>query len=164
MSANQNSLSVYVSRLSCSITCSCKTHLWTRVGWAGCGSARVCVHPELKLCAAMWGFISYLNSPELVASFQRCCGLVPRETCSYVSQNGVVQLNGSVKDSPVTIHQRKAEQVANGTSRAHDSNSNYKSASSQCETKGDVSKSDLNETLHLGELKSRGFRMQRLCF
>ncbi|RXN11962.1 sphingosine-1-phosphate phosphatase 2 [Labeo rohita] len=85
----------------------------------------------------MWGFISYLNSPELVASFQRCCGLVPRETCSYVSQNGVVQLNGSVKDSPVTIHQRKAEQVANGTSRAHDSNSNYKSASSQCETKGD---------------------------
>ncbi|XP_016317793.1 sphingosine-1-phosphate phosphatase 2-like [Sinocyclocheilus anshuiensis] len=85
----------------------------------------------------MWGFISYLNSPELVASFQRCCGLVPRETCSYVSRNGLVHSNGSGKDVPVTIHRRKAEQVANGTSRAHDSNSNYKSASLQYETQGE---------------------------
>uniref|UniRef100_A0A673I280 Sphingosine-1-phosphate phosphatase 2-like n=1 Tax=Sinocyclocheilus rhinocerous TaxID=307959 RepID=A0A673I280_9TELE len=59
----------------------------------------------------MWGFISYLNSPELVASFQRCCGLVPRETCSYGSRNGLVHSNGSGKDVPVTIHRRKAEQV-----------------------------------------------------
>ncbi|XP_073674408.1 sphingosine-1-phosphate phosphatase 2 [Garra rufa] len=85
----------------------------------------------------MWGFISYLNSPELVAGFQRCCGLVPRETCSYVSQNGLAHANGSVKDDQVTIHRRKAEQVANGTSHAQDSNSNYKSACSQYETKGE---------------------------
>lgn len=107
----------------------------------------------------MWGFISYLNSPELVAGFQRSCGLVPRDTCSYVSQNGLVHSNGSGKDGPVTIHRRKAEQVANGTSRAHDSNSNYKSASSQYETKGEVSKPDLIETLYSGEFKSRGSRM-----
>lgn len=111
---------------------------------------------KLKLRAAMWGLISYLNSPELVGAFQRCCGLVPRETCSRVSQNGLVHANGSGKNGPVTIHRRGAEQVANGTSRAHDSNSNYKSASSQYETKGEVSKSDLNETLHSGKLKSRG--------
>ncbi len=100
---------------------------------------------KLKLRAAMWGVISYLNSPELVAGFQRCCGLVPRDTCSHVSQNGLVHANGSGKDGPVTIHRRRAEQV-NGTSRAHDSNSNYKPASSPCETKGEVSQSDLNET------------------
>ncbi|XP_042596160.1 sphingosine-1-phosphate phosphatase 2-like isoform X2 [Cyprinus carpio] len=85
----------------------------------------------------MWGLISYLNSPELVAAFQRCCGLVPRETCSRVSQNGLVHANGSGKNGPVTIHRRGAEQVANGTSRAQDSNSNYKPASSPCETKGE---------------------------
>ncbi|KAK9961815.1 hypothetical protein ABG768_007215 [Culter alburnus] len=82
----------------------------------------------------MWGVISYLNSPELVVGFQRCCGLVLRETRSFTPQNGCVNANGSLKDGPVTIHQRKAEQVANGTSRAQDSNSNYK-CSSQYEIK-----------------------------
>ncbi|XP_016386022.1 sphingosine-1-phosphate phosphatase 2-like [Sinocyclocheilus rhinocerous] len=85
----------------------------------------------------MWGVISYLNSPELVAAFQQCCGLVPRESCSHVSQNGLVYANGSGKDGPVTIHRRRAEQVANGTLRAQDSNSNYKPASSPCDTKGE---------------------------
>uniref|UniRef100_A0A8C1XNK9 Sphingosine-1-phosphate phosphatase 2 n=1 Tax=Cyprinus carpio TaxID=7962 RepID=A0A8C1XNK9_CYPCA len=65
-------MSFYVSTLSRSVTCSCTAHLCTR---AGCGS---------------------LNSaPELVGAFQRCCGLVPRETCSRVSQNGLVHANGS---------------------------------------------------------------------
>ncbi len=106
---------------------------------------------KLKLRAAMWGVISYLNSPELVAGFQRCCGLVPRDTCSNVSQNGLAHANGSGKDGPVTIHRRRAEQVANGTSRAHDSNSNYKPAGSPRETNGEVSQSDLTETLHSGD-------------
>ncbi len=106
----------------------------------------------------MWGVISYLNSPELVAGFQRRCGLVPRDTCSNVSQNGLAHANGSGKDGPVTIHRRRAEQVANGTSRAHDSNSNYKPAGSPRETNGEVSQSDLTETLHSGEFKSRGFQ------
>ncbi|XP_043114677.1 sphingosine-1-phosphate phosphatase 2 [Puntigrus tetrazona] len=79
----------------------------------------------------MRGFISYLNSPELVAGFQRCCGLVPRETRAQVSQNGLVQ------DGPVTSHRRRAERVANGTSRAHDRNSNYKPGSSPREAQGE---------------------------
>ncbi|XP_067307972.1 sphingosine-1-phosphate phosphatase 2 [Pseudorasbora parva] len=84
----------------------------------------------------MWGVISYLNSPELVVGFQRCCGLFLRETetSSFITQNGRINANGS-DDGPVTTHRRKAEQVANGTSGAHDSNSNYKCGSSQYENK-----------------------------
>jgi len=90
----------------------------------------------------MWGVISYLNSPELVVSFQRCCGLVLRERDAFITQNKRVNANGS---APVTSQRRGAEQVSNGTSRAHDRNYNYKSASSQCEHK--VSKSDLKNAL-----------------
>lgn len=102
----------------------------------------------------MWRIITYLNSPELVVGFQRLCGLVPAESFSHVNQNGLVNANGSVKEAPVTTHRRKAEQVANG-SLAHDSNSNYKSANSQNDNKVEVSKTDLNESLHPGELKPR---------
>ncbi|XP_051521550.1 sphingosine-1-phosphate phosphatase 2-like [Myxocyprinus asiaticus] len=84
----------------------------------------------------MWGVIAYLHSPDLVAAFQRFCGLVPKETCSYVTQNGLVNANGSGEDGLVKIHRRKAQQVANGTLRAQeDSNSNYKCTSSQYDNK-----------------------------
>lgn len=99
----------------------------------------------------MWGVISYLNSPELVVGFQRCCGLVLRETRSFSTQNGCINANGSDKDGPVATHRRKAEQVANGTSRAQDRNSNYKCGSSQYEIK--VSKSDLKDALHSAEFQ-----------
>ncbi|XP_051966273.1 sphingosine-1-phosphate phosphatase 2 [Xyrauchen texanus] len=83
----------------------------------------------------MWGVIAYLNSPELVAAFQRCCGLIPREASSYVTQNGLVNANGSDVDGLVKIHRRKAQQMRNGMSRAQDSNFNYKCISSQYDNK-----------------------------
>ncbi|XP_055053360.2 sphingosine-1-phosphate phosphatase 2 [Misgurnus anguillicaudatus] len=79
----------------------------------------------------MWTVISYLQSPELVAGFQRFCGLVPTETCSYTTQNGLV--NG-FKDGSVKTRRRKAEHV-NGTAASHDSNSNYKIDSLQFDDK-----------------------------
>lgn len=149
VSESKQAVSFYVSTLThalspAAVKRTCERGLdWVRQ------SARV---SELKLRAAMWGVISYLNSPELVVGFQRCCGLVLRETRSFNTQNGCINANGSDKDGPVTIHRRKGELVANGTSRAHDSNSNYKCGSSQNEIK--VSKSDLKDALYSGELKT----------
>lgn len=83
----------------------------------------------------MWGVISYLQSPQLVVGFQRFCGLVPvpTETCSHTTRNGFVNANGDT-DGSVKAHRRKPEHV-NGKPASHDSNSNYKINSSQCDNK-----------------------------
>ncbi|TRZ01290.1 hypothetical protein DNTS_030419 [Danionella cerebrum] len=65
----------------------------------------------------MWRVISHLNGPELVASFQRICGLFPKNNSSN-NHHGLITTNGSLKDASVTPRQRKMEQVLNETSRA----------------------------------------------
>ncbi|XP_030632680.1 sphingosine-1-phosphate phosphatase 2 [Chanos chanos] len=73
--------------------------------------------------------LTYLHGSELVAGFQRACGLFPKEATYQTSTPDHLRENGSVltRDSDGSDYrQRHNAQLQNGTISAQDNNFNYK--------------------------------------
>ncbi|XP_026867956.1 sphingosine-1-phosphate phosphatase 2 isoform X3 [Electrophorus electricus] len=77
----------------------------------------------------MWWLISYLNSSNLVATFQQACGLYP---APETTETGQVREHEPSNLTASKVHHRKGDLVANGRSLSQDDNSNYNHTADDC--------------------------------